>query len=337
MLYPLEYVFPIIPLLPLSMAGSEQLLLAPTPYIIGVPATFLAAKRNVRLPDDVWLVDLDTPVIRPPEVLASTASDVPNLPDADAKVLRSHLKQVLGSTSFQPIKNFDELPAESLSRLKEQQMDLESPGPTPAGSSAVVYPFLFGNDVDSVDVATRVAMVKFFNSSNLLANFPMYLRTLRLYPRPIVTVQTQPLLKSRTKPSAFMLAFSETQAVECFAEWTLMPTNTAYLRVQGGVFDPTLIGDKPKWYAHNLTSIEHSLWPETNKICSILRSFQVTIIIHGFFATFFQIALILIFLLAESKTRRACYRRERQRQRQRLPDVHIFLLLLLQRRPRRGA
>ena len=201
------------------------------------------------------------------------SSEVPSLPEADAKVLRNHLKQVLSSMSFQPIKNFDELPAESLSKLKEQQqqMDLESPGP----QSSTVYPFLFGNDVDSVDVATRVAMVKFFNSANLLANFPIFTRTLRLYPRPIVTVQTQPLLRSRGKPSAFMLAFSETQSVECFAEWSLMPSNTAYLRVQNGVYDPTLVGDKPKWYASNLKLIEHSLWPDSNKVSSILRSFQV--------------------------------------------------------------
>ena len=41
MLYPLQYMFPVIPILPTSMPGSEQLLLAPTPYIIGLPASFL--------------------------------------------------------------------------------------------------------------------------------------------------------------------------------------------------------------------------------------------------------------------------------------------------------
>lgn len=64
LIYPLEYVFPVIPLLPLSMDGSEQLLLAPTPYIIGVPSSFLDSKRNIRLPDDVWLIDLDRPSIQ---------------------------------------------------------------------------------------------------------------------------------------------------------------------------------------------------------------------------------------------------------------------------------
>ena len=37
-----------------------QLLLAPTPYIIGVPASFFMYKKGFRIPDDVWLVDLDS-------------------------------------------------------------------------------------------------------------------------------------------------------------------------------------------------------------------------------------------------------------------------------------
>lgn len=41
-----------------------QLLLAPTPFIIGVPASFLPYKNNFKLPDDVWLVDLDSNRVR---------------------------------------------------------------------------------------------------------------------------------------------------------------------------------------------------------------------------------------------------------------------------------
>ena len=53
--------------------------------------------------------------------------------------------------SFQPIKNFDELPAESIQRLIEREN-------SPAISG--YNPFIYGNDVDSIDVATRIAMVK---------------------------------------------------------------------------------------------------------------------------------------------------------------------------------
>lgn len=176
--------------------------------------------------------------------------------------------------SIQPIKNFDDLPAESLSKLAEQQHLHELESPTPTQFS--IFPFLYGNDVDSVDVATRVAMVKFFNSPNLLAHFTSHTRTIRLYPRPIVTVQIQPLLRTRSKASQFMTALATSQAVECFAEWSLIPSNLAFKRVHEGVYDPILIGDKPKWYAHNLRSLEHHLWLENSKVCSLLRSFQVT-------------------------------------------------------------
>ena len=130
---------------------------------------------------------------------------MPPLPESDAKILKGLLKQILNSISIQPIQNFDEMSAEMLSKLAEhQQMDLESP--TKANLS---YPLLFGNDVDSVDVAIRCelnsnlwfietnfdphlgAMVKFFHSPNLLADFQRHTRTLRLYPRPIVTIQSQ--------------------------------------------------------------------------------------------------------------------------------------------------
>lgn len=52
-------------------------------------------------------------------------------------------------------------------------------GGNPFLGPQTVNPFVFGSDVDSVDIATRVAIVKFFNSQNLLANFTEHTRTLR--------------------------------------------------------------------------------------------------------------------------------------------------------------
>ena len=61
LLYPLEYMFPIIPLLPTCMNSAEQLLLAPTPFVIGVPASFFRYKsEGFQMPSDVWVVDLDS-------------------------------------------------------------------------------------------------------------------------------------------------------------------------------------------------------------------------------------------------------------------------------------
>ena len=56
--------------------------------------------------------------------------------------------------SIQPIKNFDELPAESLQKLAAEKDSFYS-SPSICGFN----PFIYGNDVDSVDVATRIAMV----------------------------------------------------------------------------------------------------------------------------------------------------------------------------------
>jgi len=65
LLYPLEYMFPIIPLLPTCMNNAEQLLMAPTPYVIGVPASFFRYKCDgFSLPPDVWVVNLDSNKVR---------------------------------------------------------------------------------------------------------------------------------------------------------------------------------------------------------------------------------------------------------------------------------
>ncbi len=264
LLYPLEYVFPIIPLLPPALNGAEQLLLVPTPFIIGVPSSFFSTKRNVKLPSDVWLVDLDKPHIQPPR----DKEELPGLPDSDCKILKSYLKQVLSSISIQPIQNFEEMSAETLSRLAEQQQQLELDSPT---SRPSFHPFVFGNDTDSVDVATRVAMVKFFCSASLFANFEQHTRTLRLYPRPIVSIQMQSFLNSRSKSSAFINELAGTQAVECFAEWSLTPSNIAFRRILEGVCDPVMIGDKPRWFAHRLLPVRHRLCEEDSKLLQLLQ------------------------------------------------------------------
>lgn len=60
--------------------------------MIGLPASFLQCKKSVALPDDVWLVDLDTRQITPAK--DCTLADIPALPEPEAKVLKNHLKQV---------------------------------------------------------------------------------------------------------------------------------------------------------------------------------------------------------------------------------------------------
>ncbi|CAG7683786.1 unnamed protein product [Allacma fusca] len=339
MLYPLEYMFPVIPLLPTCMSCAEQLLLAPTPFIIGIPASFLPYKKHFRLPEDVWLVDLDANRISGPSNAERDSCDfVPALPEPEASVLRNHLKQAMGRMDLQALASMSAAPFPELSgqpsarggdarssqtlpsqsgisspsslassvppnaglttaeRSKEglhlSTMSTSTHGSTqgttsphvatpnthqpPGGhrqSTSSFNPLIYGNDVDSVDVATRVAMVRFFNSANLLANFSEHTRTLRLYPRPVVAFQISSFLRSRPHPpSQFLCRFARTQAVEYLAEWSLAPTNLAFLRVQTGVYDPTIIGDKAKWFAHALQPIRFIIHSDVPGLCSVLRS-----------------------------------------------------------------
>ncbi|XP_078246144.1 MAP kinase-activating death domain protein isoform X41 [Pogona vitticeps] len=283
MIYPLEYMFPVIPLLPTCMASAEQLLLAPTPYIIGVPASFFLYKLDFKMPDDVWLVDLDTNKV----IVPTNAELLPALPEPEASELKKHLKQCLVSMTAitqqqlltpdkkalasmslntQPILNLEKFheSQEMPLLMGRPQNDLQS---TP---STEFNPLIYGNDVDSVDVATRVAMVRFFNSPNVLQGFQMHTRTLRLFPRPVVAFQASSFLASRPKQTAFAEKLSKTQAVEYFGEWSLNPTNYAFQRIHNNMFDPALIGDKPKWYAHQLQPIHYRVYDSNSQLAEAL-------------------------------------------------------------------
>ncbi|XP_034414195.1 MAP kinase-activating death domain protein isoform X5 [Cyclopterus lumpus] len=280
MIYPLEYMFPVIPLLPTCMASAEQLLLAPTPYIIGVPASFFLYKADFKMPDDLWLVDLDSS-----KVIAPTNAEIlPPLPEPEAGELKKHLKQLLEclvrltvitqkqifssenkalasmSLNTQPILNLEKF-------QEGHEMPLIPPGRDKASPSSTEFnPLIYGNDVDSVDVATRVAMVRFFNSPNVLQGFQMHTRTLRLFPRPVVAFQCTSFLASRPRRSCFADKLSHTQAVEFYGEWALNPSNLAFQRIHNNVFDPSLIGDKPKWYAHQLQPVVYRVYDGSSQL-----------------------------------------------------------------------
>lgn len=108
----------------------------------------------------------------------------------------------------------------------------------------------------------------------MLANFAEHTRTLRLYPRPVVAFQINSFLRSRPRASLFLNRFARTQAVEFLAEWSLTPTNLAFLRVQTGMLDPTQVGDKSKWFANTLTPIRFSVWDDGSSLNGALRSLK---------------------------------------------------------------
>ncbi|XP_077569484.1 MAP kinase-activating death domain protein isoform X9 [Stigmatopora nigra] len=281
MIYPLEYMFPVIPLLPTCMASAEQLLLAPTPYIIGVPASFFLYKSDFKIPDDVWLVDLDSSRVKAP----TNAEILPPLPEPEAGELKKHLKQCLVRLTVITQKqifssenkalasmSLNTQPILNLEKFQEgQEMPLLPPGRDKASPSSTEFnPLIYGNDVDSVDVATRVAMVRFFNSQNVLHGFQLHTRTLRLFPRPVVAFQSSSFLASRPRRSGFADKLSHTQAVEFYGEWALNPTNLAFQRIHNNVFDPSLIGDKPKWYAHQLQPVVYRVFDGSSQLVEAL-------------------------------------------------------------------
>lgn len=70
---------------------------------------------------------------------------------------------------------------------------------------------IYGNDIDSVDIAVRSALVKFFCSPNILEGFVQHTRILRLYPRPVVAFVKDSFLESRPEKSKFIQALVDTQ------------------------------------------------------------------------------------------------------------------------------
>lgn len=82
----------------------------------------------------------------------------------------------------------------------------------------------------------------------------------------MVAFQINSFLRSRPRASQFLNKFARTQAVEFLAEWSLTPTNVAFQRVHTGVLDPTLIGDKAKWFLHTLEPIKFVVWDDGSSL-----------------------------------------------------------------------
>ncbi|TKS69533.1 MAP kinase-activating death domain protein [Collichthys lucidus] len=259
MIYPLEYMFPVIPLLPTCMASAEQVkhvIYFKHISIIGVPASFFLYKADFKMPDDVWLVDLDSS-----KVIAPTNAEIlPPLPEPEAGELKKHLKQFRArpkasettGTIFRDVSGIQALASMSLNtqpilNLEKFQEGQEMPLLPPGRDKAV-------------------AMVRFFNSPNVLQGFQMHTRTLRLFPRPVVAFQSSSFLASRPRRSSFADKLSHTQAVEFYGEWALNPTNLAFQRIHNNVFDPSLIGDKPKWYAHQLQPVLYRVYDGSSQL-----------------------------------------------------------------------
>ena len=55
-------------------------------------------------------------------------------------------------------------------------------------------------------------------------------------------------------------------------EWALSPTNAVFLRVQTGVYDPSLVGDKSKWFSHLLAHKLFDVYVESSTLAAALET-----------------------------------------------------------------
>lgn len=45
----------------------------------------------------------------------------------------------------------------------------------------------------------------------------------------------------------------------------------AHLRIQTGIFDPSLIGDKPKWYCRYLTPVQFKTYEDKSTLAAAIQ------------------------------------------------------------------
>ncbi|CAH8494876.1 unnamed protein product [Schistosoma turkestanicum] len=169
---------------------------------------------------------------------------------------------MMGSSLLEPIPPLPEREGKLLCEDLQQALSSMTANVTPSESTELDQKNSTNQltNADSVDVATRVAMVRFFNSLNILGNITEHTRTIRLFPRPVVAFQKFSFLKSRQILTPFTRKLVETQAVEFFAEWCLYPENEVFQRIHAGIHDPEQIGDKGIWYQENLAQINFEIW-----------------------------------------------------------------------------
>ncbi|VDD75330.1 unnamed protein product [Mesocestoides corti] len=199
MLYPLQYMFPVIPFLPTSLPNAEQILLSPTPFLIGIPSSFLQEKGQKISLSEILLVDLDSGQLIYGEALAQ----LPDFPAQEKDNLRDHFLRALElmkkGSSMAPDAIVDALMCPKRSTKDSALTD---------SSLADDQPPV---DVDVIDVASRVAMVRFFNSPSILGDFTEHTRTLRLFPRPVVTFKYVSFMRSRPVMYPFTQKLAKTQ------------------------------------------------------------------------------------------------------------------------------
>lgn len=291
LLYPLDYMFPVIPILPACMTGAEQLLSAPTPFVIGLPVGFFEKRIDTdEIPMDVWVVNLDSAILTQPRGNlvddGQCSYDLPEFPqDAFTQLTRKLNNLLFGELNSADIINGSKsLGADYIlhktgsllsTKKKIAPRRYSLTNPEDIFSQSIVENTSLATSNDILDIQIRIAFIEFFSSPELLGGFKTFLKIIRLFNRPVVTIKKEAFLESifqhhhhssdRCKDDdleklIFVRRLLNTQAVEYLGEWIIESRNCQLLsKIESDSVSIRSIGDKGVWYSDRLESISYKL------------------------------------------------------------------------------
>eukprot|EP01135_Chromosphaera_perkinsii_P000784 Nk52_evm72s151 gene=Nk52_evmTU72s151 len=207
LIYPMNYAYTFIPLLPNSL---KDIAMAPTPFLVGVHSSFFK-DEDLCLPDDLIICNLDDGKLTPDK------PPFPEMPQEQYKKLRSGLTSALGGSHYRPtgkmVKEAFSLVMDYFKKEKETPKFLEEKSLEEQKDSV------------AVDLAIRLQFLHLFSS--LFQPFREYSCVLKLYPKPAVVFKAG-FLKVHPK-SEFISQLIQTQSFEQFLGKYILP--------QGSIFD----------------------------------------------------------------------------------------------------
>lgn len=244
LLYPLQYLFPVIPLLPTCLPNAENLLLVPTPYFIGVSSTFLKKLDNIHR-TETWIIDLDKKEISEPTQYKPPKVEFP----VSIHTLQADIHRSL----------------DKLDNLKDKTIHYSS------DNIHEEYPSV----ENEVDVLIRLAFVEFLFCPDMMGLLENHLTIYRLFPRPVVSLKRTSFIndymvrKGDKNTDEFINTFMRSQSVEYYLEWSLNPNNRAFEEIRKGFCEVDRISDKLAWWIQKShpRKTQYTIYsPDTNSI-----------------------------------------------------------------------
>lgn len=211
LMYPFSYLYPTIPLLPKTLPDTENLLLVPTPYFIGVETSFLDRLEEHHMAD-LWLVNMDEDRITPPD----GCQEIPDYPNSEIEV-HSDLQQALKK-------------ADGLKGCGETMDSIDDILDTEIRTAFVE--FLLCRNMLGL-LTTHMYIIRLFPRP-----------TVSLKSHAFSSDYHKVVSEDSSSPD-FVGRIIASQCVRNFLEWTLNPDNIAFLEITAkGVASPHHVGSR---------------------------------------------------------------------------------------------